>query len=116
MGEPYKLKKTVYSDGETPIIEVLYTVTVFFPTLNKIKKRRGDDVEDQKLLGPDGEPMETFDERSMEEKELVSLPLATLRQVTKHKLRSSILNHLSRPSDQLSHITQVNRFLVITSL
>lgn len=73
--EPYKLKKTVYSDGETPIIEVLYTVTVWFPTIHKRNKRRGEDDDEKKLLGPDGEPMETFDERSMEEKELVRLPL-----------------------------------------
>jgi len=75
LSEPYKLKKTVYSDGEVPIIEVLYTVTVWFPTLNKRVKRRGDDIEEKKLLGPEGEAMETFDERSMEEKELVSTPL-----------------------------------------
>jgi len=78
LSEPYKLKKTEYSDGEVPVIEVLYTVTIWFPTLKKGKKRR-EEIEEEKLLGPDGEPMKDFDERSMEEKELVSSLVVILR-------------------------------------
>ena len=76
LSEPYKLKKTVYRDGEIPILEVLYTVTVWFPTLNKPIKRRNDDTEEENLLDASGESTErNFDERSMEEKELVSAPV-----------------------------------------
>lgn len=70
---PYKLKKTAYSDLGIPILEVLYSVTVWFPTIYKKGRSKAagrnkparDDVEDAEIGTDD------FDEKSMEEKELI---------------------------------------------
>jgi hypothetical protein len=62
---PYKMKKTAYSDLGIPILEVLYSVTVWFPTLYKNgrnNKKREEDTPKN---------MDDFDEKSMEEKELI---------------------------------------------
>jgi len=59
---PYKLKKTAYSDLGIPILEVLYSVTVWFPTIYKNGRKKNQDA-------PEG--TDDFDERSMEEKELI---------------------------------------------
>lgn len=64
--EPYKLKKVVYSNGETPILEVLYSVTVWFPTIykkGKMVKKNPDEEKD--------ESKKKFDERELANKELI---------------------------------------------
>ncbi|TVY41797.1 ATPase family AAA domain-containing protein 3-B [Lachnellula occidentalis] len=64
---PYKLKKTSYGATGTPILEVLYSVTVWFPKI--YKKGRGE--EKDTLQEKDKDDKENFDERSMEDKELI---------------------------------------------
>lgn len=63
---PYKLKKTEYGDLGIPILEVLYSVTVWFPTI--YKKGKGLEKKENQI---NGEDKAEFDERSMEEKELI---------------------------------------------
>lgn len=62
---PYKLQKTEYGDLGIPILEVLYSVTVWFPTIYK----KGKGLEKKENVGADDKA--EFDERSMEEKELI---------------------------------------------
>lgn len=64
---PYKLKKTSYGDEGTPILEVLYSVTVWFPKIYK----KGKADEKATLEPKSSDEKENFDERSMEEKELI---------------------------------------------
>jgi hypothetical protein len=64
--EPYKLKKAVYSNGETPILEVLYSVTVWFPTIYKKGKMMQKDPDEEK-----DENKKEFDERELAQKELI---------------------------------------------
>lgn len=68
---PYKLKKKAYSDLGIPILEVLYSVTVWFPTIYKRGGRRGRGNQDEEDMGKKGKDGDDFDERSMEEKELI---------------------------------------------
>ena len=75
--------------GAIPILEVLYSVTVWFPTI--YKKGKG---LDQKVEGKDGENKEEFDERSMEEKELIihSQPIIkALREIVDYYPGQSLL-------------------------
>ncbi|KAI9742742.1 MAG: hypothetical protein M1818_003471 [Claussenomyces sp. TS43310] len=65
---PYKLKKTSHGGIDIPILEVLYSVTVWFPTIYT-RSGGADKKEDAKKT--DGEDQNDFDERSMEEKELI---------------------------------------------
>jgi hypothetical protein len=68
------LKKTVYDDGQIPIIEILYSVTVYYPKIyrkgskglgrrQEIRSHEGEDTGDKKE--------EEFDERMMEQKQLI---------------------------------------------
>jgi hypothetical protein len=67
---PYKLKKTAYSDLGIPILEVLYSVTVWFPTIYKNGRKKNQSSENPEK-NTFGESKDDFDERSMEEKELI---------------------------------------------
>ncbi|KAH8586747.1 hypothetical protein B0O99DRAFT_700889 [Bisporella sp. PMI_857] len=69
--EPYKLKKPAYSDSEVPILEILYTITVFFPALYNCNKHHFAEKDNEAEIGSDRELKEEFDERSMEEKKLI---------------------------------------------
>lgn len=66
LDEPYKLKKVVYSNGEVPILEVLYSVTVWFPKIYKRGKKDLDESDEEK-----DESKRKFDERELAQKELV---------------------------------------------
>ncbi|RAL60584.1 hypothetical protein DID88_009779 [Monilinia fructigena] len=51
LAAPYKLKKTTYRDSEKPILEVLYSVTIWFPTIYS-KKRGKKDKDDNNAVSP----------------------------------------------------------------
>ncbi|KAH8687929.1 hypothetical protein BGZ60DRAFT_440107 [Tricladium varicosporioides] len=66
---PYKFKKASYGDSGTPILEVLYSVAVWFPTIYKRTKDKDNVLEKDERKDEEGK--EAFDEKSMEEKELI---------------------------------------------
>ncbi|ATZ58271.1 CND8 [Botrytis cinerea B05.10] len=70
LAAPYKLKKTTYRDSEIPILEVLYSVTIWFPTIYG-KKKGKKDKDDDNVVSSEMKDENDFDERSMEEKELI---------------------------------------------
>ncbi|KAF4629313.1 hypothetical protein G7Y89_g8838 [Cudoniella acicularis] len=91
LDEPYKLKKTSYGDAGTPILEVLYSVAVWFPTIYK-RAEKGNLLEKDEKKDEDGK--EAFDERSMEEKELIihsELIIKALRAVVDYYPGQSLL-------------------------
>lgn len=108
---PYKLKKAAYSDLGIPILEVLYSVTVWFPTIYKRGGRRnhGDDEENMAKKGKDGDD---FDERSMEEKELIihsELIIKALRKVVDYYPGQSLLGNtitIKEPFSILVHFRE----------
>src|SRR5271169_4658282 len=77
-----------YGDLGVPILEVLYSVTVWFPTI--YKKDKG--MEKKEKI--DGEDKAEFDERSMEEKELIihsALIIKALREIVDYYPGQSLL-------------------------
>lgn len=58
-----------YADGGTPIIEVLYSVAVWFPSIYKRGGVGNKTLEQAEKKDDDGN--ESFDEKSMEEKEII---------------------------------------------
>ncbi|CAG8978561.1 hypothetical protein HYALB_00012435 [Hymenoscyphus albidus] len=88
---PYKLKKTAYADGGTPIIEVLYSVAVWFPSIYK-KGEGNKTLEKAEQKDEDGN--DAFDEKSMEEKELIihsELIIKALREIVDYYPGQSLL-------------------------
>ncbi|KAM3073696.1 hypothetical protein ACMFMG_004420 [Clarireedia jacksonii] len=72
LAAPYKLKKTTYRDEGIPIIEVLYSVTIWFPTIyGKNRKGKGNKNQNENDQDTSDKKETDFDERSMEEKELI---------------------------------------------
>lgn len=104
--EPYKLKRTIYSNGEVPVLEVLYTVTVWFPRI--AKEARG--VMRKQTASDESE--EEFDERSMEQRELIihSEPLIkVLRSIVQYYPGQSLLGDtitIKEPFPILVHYRQ----------
>ncbi|KAG9230294.1 hypothetical protein BJ875DRAFT_385474 [Amylocarpus encephaloides] len=87
---PYKLSKPVYGYGDgVPILEVLYSVSVWFP---KIYKRNKNNLEASEKKDEEGK--DVFDEKSMEERELIihsELLIKALRAIVDYYPGQSLL-------------------------